>query len=78
MKLLATEKAVMKIESENVITIEADARKGKEEIKKEAEDLFQVKVEKIRTHMRGNKKLAYLRLNKDSQAIDVATKMGIM
>ncbi|MFB6246760.1 MAG: 50S ribosomal protein L23 [Candidatus Pacearchaeota archaeon] len=78
MRLLATEKAVMKIESENVITVEADPRKGKEEIKKEAEELFEVNVEKIRTHLRGNKKFAYLKLNKDSQAIDVATKMGIM
>lgn len=78
MKVLTTEKAVMKIEAENVLTLEVDPRKTKTMIKEEAENLFEIQVKKIRTQMKGNKKIAYLRLGKDSQAIDVATKMGIM
>ena len=78
MKPIATEKAVMKIESENLLTFEVDSRKNKTELKKEIEDLFDVKVDKVRTNTRGNKKLAYVKLNKDSPALDVATSLGIM
>jgi ribosomal protein L23 len=50
----------------------------KDEIKKEIEELFNVKVESIRTLNRGNKKYAYVKLKKNFHAIDVATKLGIM
>ncbi|HKL24262.1 MAG TPA: 50S ribosomal protein L23 [Candidatus Nanoarchaeia archaeon] len=78
MKPIATEKAVMKIESENLLTFQVDSRKNKDEIKKEIEEMFEVKVAKVRTNTRGNKKIAYIRLNKDYPAMDVATKLGIM
>jgi ribosomal protein L23 len=48
------------------------------EIKKEVEELFDVKVEGIRTHTKQNKKIAYVKLKKDYAAIDVATKLGLM
>ena len=78
MKPLTTEKAVMKIESENVLTFETSKRKQKEEIKKEIEEIFNVKIDKIRTLIRGNKKYVYAKLNKKDLAIDVATKLGMM
>ena len=78
MKPIATEKAVMKIESENLLTFQVDMRKSKTEIKKEIEELFDVKVDKVRTNTRGNKKFAYVKLNKDNPALDVATSLGIM
>ena len=78
MKPVATEKAVMKIEAENVLTFEVDKRKTKSEIKKEIEELFNVKVDKIRTQIRDNKKQVYAKLNKKNLAIDVATKLGMM
>ena len=78
MKPLTTEKAVMKIESENVLTFEFDKRKSKEEIKKEIEKIFKVKVDKIRTQVRNNKKYVYAKLNKKNLAIDLATKLGMM
>jgi len=78
MKPIATEKAVMKIESENLLTFEVDSRKDKTQIKKEIEELFNVKVDKVRTNTRGSKKFAYVKLNKDNPALDVATKLGIM
>ena len=78
MKPIVTEKAVMMIESQNVLTFQADKRKTKDEIKKEIEDLFEVKVEKIRTLIRKNKKYAYIKLKKDFPAIDIATKLGVI
>ncbi|MAG79150.1 50S ribosomal protein L23 [Candidatus Pacearchaeota archaeon] len=78
MKPLATEKAVMMIESQNVLTFKTDKNKTKEQIKNEIEDLFEVKIEKIRTLIRGNKKYAYIKLKKEFPAIDLATKLGLM
>ena len=78
LKPIATEKAIMKVESENVITFLVDENATKTEIKKEIESLFKVKVNKIRTNVRNNKKLAYVKLNKKDLAIDLATKLGLM
>lgn len=78
MKPVVTEKAVMKIETENILTFELEKSLNKEEIKKEIENLFNVKIEKIRTQIRGNKKYAYVKLNKKNPAIDIATKLGMM
>ena len=78
MKPIVTEKAVMMIERENVLTFEVDKRKNKEEIKKEIEETFEIKIEKIRTLIKGNKKYAYVKLKKEFLAIDLATKLGLM
>ena len=78
MKPIVTEKAVMMIEAQNILTFETDMRKTKELIKKEVEEMFEVKVDKIRTLIRGNKKYAYVKLNGKFLAIDVATKLGLM
>ena len=78
LKPIATEKAIMKVETENLITFMVDEKATKPEIKKEIEDLFKVKVNKIRTHIKNNKKIAYVQLNKKDLAIDLATKLGLM
>jgi len=78
MKPLVTEKAVMLIERDNVLTFELDKRKTKDEIKKQVEEVFNVKVDKVRTLIRNNKKYAYIKLNKKYLAIDLATKLGMM
>jgi large subunit ribosomal protein L23 len=78
MKPIITEKAVMKIEAENVLTFDFDKRKTKDEIKKEIEEIFNVKIDKIRTQIRNNHKRVYAKLNKKYLAIDVATKLGMM
>jgi large subunit ribosomal protein L23Ae len=49
MKPVTTEKAVMKIESENVMTFETDKRLKKDEIKKEIEEVFNVKYVTIKS-----------------------------
>ena len=78
LKPIVTEKAVMMIESQNVLTFQTEKKKPKPQIIEEIEELFDVKVEKVRTLIRGNKKYAYAKLNKKFPAIDIATKLGIM
>jgi large subunit ribosomal protein L23 len=78
MKPIATEKAIMLIESQNVLTFETERKMSKPEMKKEIEDLFEVKVENIRAMNRGNRKIIYAKLKKEFPAIDVATKLGLM
>ena len=77
-KVKATEKVVRMIESENLIAFETDRKTTKQEIAKEVEELFDVKVANVRTMTRKNKKIAYVRLNKKNPAIDVATKFGVI
>ena len=77
-KVKSTEKGIRILEAENVLVFETDRKFGKAEIKKEVEELFNVKVEGVRTHNRKNKKIAYVKLKPDYQAIDVATKLGMM
>jgi large subunit ribosomal protein L23 len=78
LKPIVTEKAVMAIEKENVLTFELPMKQTKPEIKKEIEELFDVKIEKIRTIIQSNKKYAMVKLKKEFPAIDIATKLGLM
>lgn len=78
LKPIATEKAIMKVETENVLAFLVDENTTKTELKKEIETLFKVKVNKIRTHVRNNQKIAYVQLDKKYLAIDLATKLGLM
>ena len=75
---LVTEKAVRIIERENVLMFVVDKRLSKTEIKKQIEETFDVKVDKVRTLLRNNKKYVYAKLNKKNLAIDLATKLGLM
>ncbi len=77
-KPITSEKAVKQIEIDNTLLFETGRQYTKQEIKKEIETLFKVKVEKVRTFIRENKKFAYVKLNKSNPAIDIATKMGMM
>ena len=45
LKIISTEKAVMKIEAENIITFETDKEKTKEEIKKILQLILQQNLE---------------------------------
>jgi len=78
LKPITTEKAVKLIELENTLLFETDRKARKQEIKKEFEETFNVKVEKIRTLVKANKKYAYIKLRKESPAIDIATKLGMI
>jgi large subunit ribosomal protein L23 len=78
LKIVTTEKAVKLIDIENTLVFKTGRNVRKEEIKKEIESLFGVKVDKVRTLMRANKKTAYVKLNKSNLAVDVATKLGMI
>jgi large subunit ribosomal protein L23 len=77
-KPLTTEKAIRLIEMDNTIVFLVDSRDKKPVIKQNVETMFKVKVDSVNVVNRGTKKLAYVRLNKSHQAIDVATKMGMI
>lgn len=77
-KPITSEKAVRLIEAENTLLFETERRRRKPGIKKEVEETFKVKVEKVRVFIKGNKKYAYVKLNKKNPAIDVATKLGMI
>jgi large subunit ribosomal protein L23 len=78
MKPVTTEKAVMIIERQNTLTFELEMKMTKTEIKKEIEEIFDVKAEKVNTSIRKNKKYAYVKLNKKYPAMDIATKVGMI
>lgn len=77
-KVKSTEKIVRQIEADNILVFVVDRAINKADIKKEVEELFNVKVTKVRTHTLKNKKLAYVKLNAEYPAVDVATKLGMM
>ena len=77
-KPLTTEKSIRLIEAENTIIFLVDARGKKPQIKKQFEETFNVKVEKINIVNRGTKKIAYIKLDKKNPAIDIATKLGMI
>ncbi len=78
LKPVMTEKAVMMIERDNMLTFETSMKKEKDEIRKEFENIFGIKVKTIRTLIRNNKKYARIKLGGDTLAIDIATKLGLM
>jgi len=75
---ITTEKAVRLIELNNTLIIEIDRRRNKNQIKKEFEELFNVKIDSINTLIRENKKFAYIKLNPKNPAIDIATRLGMI
>ena len=77
-KPLVTEKAVMMIETQNTLTFNCPKKINKQEIKKEIEEIFKVKVDSVRSILRKNQKYFYVKLKKDFPAIDVATKIGMI
>ena len=74
-----TEKAVRMMEAENKLTIAVDRRSNKNEIEKEIEKMFNVKVENVNTMIRPDgRKIAYVKLNKETQAMDVISRVGLI
>jgi len=75
---VTSEKAVRLIELNNTLVFEVGRKQKKLEVKKEIEEEFKVKVEKMNSLIRKNKKYVYVRLNAKNPAIDVATKLGMI
>jgi len=75
---LSTEKSIRLMESQNQLLFSVDIAATKEDIKSAVEKLFKVKVTDVRTEISKGNKRAYVRLSEESQAIDVATNLGLM
>ena len=76
---LATEKSIRLMESENKLVFIVNKKATKQDIKKAVEELFKAKVIKVNTQnsITGEKK-AFVKLSKETPAIDIATNLGIM
>jgi len=74
-----TEKSMMLVERVNMIVFVVDIKATKTQIKKEFEEVFEVKVEKINTDITPDgKKKAYIKLKPEFPAGDVAVKLGVV
>ena len=78
LKPITSEKAVKLIDLDNTLIFQVEKENSKDEIKKEIETIFKVKIEKVRTSIRSNKKYAYVKFKKENPAIDLATKLGMI
>ncbi|HJX05459.1 MAG TPA: 50S ribosomal protein L23 [Candidatus Nanoarchaeia archaeon] len=76
---LSTEKSIRLMESENKLVFVVDDKATKQDIRKEIEETFNVKVAKIHTtNDSSGRKKAYVKFAPESPAIDLATKLGLM
>lgn len=75
---ISTEKAVRLMESENKLIFLVDRNASKPEIKQALEEIFKIKVEKITTLINKGVKKAYVKISKETKAIDIATQMGLI
>lgn len=76
---LSTEKTIRQMESENTLVFIVDKKSTKEQIKKEIEQLYKVKVKSVNTAIdTKNRKKAYVAFSQETPAIDLATQLGLM
>lgn len=76
---LTTESAMKMIEDDNTIVFIVDVRANKPKIKAAIAKMYDIQASKVNTLVRpdGQKK-AYVRLTNDQDALDVASKIGII
>lgn len=73
-----TEKSMDMVDEENKLTLIVDERSNKDEIQTAVQRLFDVEVEKVNTVNRGSDKKAYVKLAPEHDAMDVATRLGML
>merc|ERR1712183_1121545 len=76
---LTTESAMKKIEDNNTLVFIVDPKCNKNQIKKAVKELYEVEIAKVNTLIRptGDKK-AYVKLAPDHDALETASKIGII
>eukprot|EP00178_Gracilaria_changii_P002044 TRINITY_DN13011_c0_g1_i1.p1 TRINITY_DN13011_c0_g1~~TRINITY_DN13011_c0_g1_i1.p1 ORF type:complete len:171 (+),score=33.61 TRINITY_DN13011_c0_g1_i1:54-515(+) len=76
---LCTESAMKQIEDNNTLTFVVDLRANKRQIREAVKGLYEVKAAKINTLVRpdGQKK-AYVRLDAQTEALEIANRIGII
>lgn len=75
---MATEKSVRLMETENKLTFVVAKGATKPMIKKAIESMFNIKVSEVNTHIRGGKKIAFISLHPDFNAMDIANQLGVL
>lgn len=73
-----TEKTFDQIEKQNKICFIVDAKASKKKIKNAIETLYQVKVMSVNTAVTIIGKKAFVRFSPESQASDLASKLGLV
>ena len=73
------EKSVAMIDKENKMVFFVDTRATRQDVKKAIEAMFKVKVDKVNILKDAkNRKKAFVKINKQYKAEDIATAMGIV
>ncbi len=75
---VSTEKGIKLMEAENKLIFVVENASTKNEIKKAVEEMFKVKVESVNTFINAGKKKAYVKISKETPAINVATQLGLI
>ncbi|MFT4305010.1 MAG: 50S ribosomal protein L23 [Candidatus Woesearchaeota archaeon] len=77
---MTTEKSIRLLESENKLVFIVERKATKQDIKKAVETMFKVKVVDVNTLISVKKaqKKAYVKLSKETPAIDIATQLGML
>lgn len=73
-----TEKSMDMVDEENKIVLIVDERANKPQIEEAVTDLFDVSVEGVNTVNSAKGKKAYVKLGPEDNAMDVATKLGML
>lgn len=76
---LMTESASLMVERDNKLIFIVNLKAGKSDVKRAVEELYEVKVDKVNLLItpQGEKK-AFVKLNPEYKASDVAIKLGIL
>lgn len=76
---LMTESASLMVEKDNKLIFVVNPKAGKNDVKRAVEELYAVKVNKVNVLMTAQgKKKAFVKLNPEFKASDVAIKLGIL
>lgn len=79
---ISSDKNLLRMENDNTITFVVAQNTNKAQIKEAFSKLYGVKVRKVNTlnvfGKKGKAKKAYIRLENDSEALNIASKIGIL
>ncbi len=73
-----TEKSMDLVDRENTLVLIVDEEASKPQVQDAVEDLFDVAVERVNTANTGGSKKAYVKLAPSEDAMDVATRLGML
>ena len=76
---LSTESAIKTVEDHNTLVFIVDNKANKHQIRNACQELYQIKAKRVNTLNRPDgRKKAYVVLDKENDALEVANKIGIM